>query len=93
MVILKLAIKALGIFTVATLFGIEGIYLGYGLAAKEEEEWNLLSKDNQEGKQILNNRHTAAKHFDEVQDIPFVSSKTEETIRNVINFRTEIQES
>lgn len=90
MVILKLAIKALGIFTIATLFGIEGIYLGYGLAAKEEEEWNLLSKDNYAGKQILNNRHTAAKHLDEVTD---TMSSAEKSVRNVINFRTEIQES
>ena len=91
--ILKLAIAALGIFGIATMFGIEGLYLGYGIAAKEDEKLNWASFDDPERKQILAKRISAAKHLDEVQDMPFVSSKTEETIRDVINFRTEIQES
>ena len=91
--ILKLAIKVLGVFTIATMFGIEGLYLGYGIAAKEDKKLNWASFDDPERKQLLAKRIAAAKHIDEVMDIPFVSSDAEETIRNVINFRTDIQES
>ena len=93
MVILKLAIKVLGVLAVATVFGIEGIYLGYGIAAKEDEKLNWASFDDPDRKQILAKRITAARHIDEVQDVPFVSEGTEEAIRNVINIRTEKQES
>ena len=90
--ILKLAIKVLGVCAVATAFGIEGMYLGYGVAAKEDERLKWLSKDSFRGKQILDNRSTAAKHLDELRDLKFVPS-VEETVRNMIDLRTKVDES
>ena len=90
--ILKLAIKVLGVCAVATAFGIEGMYLGYGVAAKEDKKLIWAPFDDPERKQIVANRLVAAKHLDELKDIKIVPS-AEETVRDMIKLRVKVDEA